>query len=353
MTGDLKTVGIVGAGVMGTGIMINCVMSGYDVVLCDRSQTVLDAASKRLSAFLDRQVQKGRLDGAAVAEFADRLTVSADNSALAACQMVIEAVFENLDLKRRVFAEIEGIVSPGAVLASNTSCLKIADIAEPLSRKDRLCGMHYFSPAEINPVVELIEGPETTGTVLSTAEGFLTTCRKEVIRCKDQRGFALNRFFCPYTNEATRIVEDGLADMAQIDEVAKDTFGLALGPFAVMNIIGTAVSLNAMQNLEPLGPFYTTSESLKTAGADNTPWSIPEEAKSLPPDTKAEIAERLTGAVLVPVLEILEEGTATIEAVDLGARLAFRFEKTPSDLMRELGKDGVAALVRKMTGDAP
>lgn len=334
----IQTVGIVGAGTMGAGIMINCTSSGLDVVLVDRSADVLDAAQAKQAKYLARQVSKDRITQDAADAAAARLTCATDSTALAECDLVIEAVFENLDLKKAIFAELDMIVRPDAILATNTSCLRLADIAEALTDPSRFCGMHYFSPAEINPVVELIEGPRTRPGVLAAAKGFLEQTKKTVIACKDQNGFALNRFFCPYSNEAVHMLDEGLATTGQIDDAARAAFGLAMGPFAVMNIIGTATNLNAVRNLSSLGPFYAPAKGLETQGADNSPWQIEDTPAPLDDATRQALIDRFVNSVLLPVCEEMTEGTATLEAIDTGARMAFRFEHTPGALLAELGE---------------
>ncbi|MBU3259878.1 3-hydroxyacyl-CoA dehydrogenase family protein [Roseovarius sp. PS-C2] len=337
MTKEIRTLGIVGAGTMGAGIMINAVTSGLKVVLVDRKPDILEAAKAKLASYLSRQVQKGRIEADTVEAMKARLSLSDEMSALAGADVVIEAVFENLDLKRTIFDTIEKVVPDDTLLASNTSCLRISDIAQVLKNPARFCGTHYFSPAEINPVVELIQGADTAPETLESAAAFLKLIGKEVIPCKDQNGFALNRFFCPYTNEAVRLLDEGVATAAQIDAVAKDAFGLALGPFAVMNIIGTATNLNAVRNLAALGPFYEPAASLEAHGKDNQPWEL--DPSPEPPGVAAQdqISARLTQAILLPVSELLAEGTATLEAIDHGARLAFRFGVLPGELMAKQG----------------
>ena len=345
---EIGNVGVVGAGVMGTGMMINTVMHGRKVVICDQSPEALASARDRLGAYLSRQIEKGRIESAFAQEARQRVTFVDDISKLSQADLVIEAVFERLELKRHVFVELEKVVGTEVILASKTSCLRLSEITEAIDRPERFCGMHYFSPAEINPVVELIEGHRTTHSVLSAARSFLESSGKVVIDCRDQNGFALNRFFCPYSNEAVRLLDENLATTGQIDQVARETFGVALGPFAVMNIIGTGTNLNAVQNLAPLGPFYRAAEGLIAQGRERLPWQINTQTDNLTAANKAEIAERLIASVLLPVLEILGEGTATMDAIDKGARLAFRFEKTPGMLIKRLGSDAVDRMVRAL-----
>lgn len=342
----IEQVGIVGAGTMGSGIMINCVTSGLGVVLIDRNPEVLAKATAKLDKYLDRQIQKERITRQQADEIVGRLTTASDMQPLSQCDLVIEAVFENLDLKKAIFKELDTVVKAGAILASNTSCLRLADIAEGLSNPSHFCGMHYFSPAEINPVVELIEGPNTSAQTLEAAKRFLEATSKTVIACKDQNGFALNRFFCPYTNEAVHILDEGLATTAQIDEIAKEAFGLSLGPFAVMNIIGTATNLNAVRNLGSLGAFYAPAQGLIDCGANNTPWQIEEAPAAVESSVRAQIAERLVNSVLLPVTEELNEGTATLDAIDTGAQLAFRFANPPGQIIADLGQEAALARVR-------
>jgi len=351
MSGTIQHIGIVGACTMGVGIMINGVASGLDVTLIDRDPAVLDAARGKLAKYLARQVEKERIGVGAVPAILHRLSTSVDMSALTGADLVIEAVFENLELKRSIFGALENEVSDTTILASNTSCLRIADIAEALERPERFCGMHYFSPAEINPVVELIEGPATAPGVLATAADFLQITGKELIACKDQNGFALNRFFCPYTNEAVRILDEKCATAAQIDVVAKEIFGLALGPFAVMNIIGTATNLNAVRNLAPLGTFYEPAQSLVEHGEENRLWELDPDPAPLNAATARKISDRLAGAVLLPVTELLHEGTATLADVDRGARLAFRFNRPPGQLLKEFGEEGTRSLIEAVSGN--
>ncbi|MES0825163.1 3-hydroxyacyl-CoA dehydrogenase family protein [Ruegeria sp. SCP11] len=348
MREDIHLIGIIGAGTMGSGIMINCVSHGFNVVLCDKDSKVLGNAKGRLDTYLTRQVEKGRMTSGDAKRTSARLTCVENVGALHNCDLVIEAVFEKLDLKKMIFAELEGVVQRNAVLASNTSCLLLADIADALEHQDRFCGMHYFSPAEINPIVELIEGPSTSQDVLSTAASFLNRTGKHAIPCKDQYGFALNRFFCPYSNEAVRLLDEGFGTCGQIDEVAMDTFGVAIGPFAVMNIIGTATTLHAVRNLEPLGPFYAAAKGLIANGADNTAWKLEEAPEAPDANLAKSIADRLTGAILLPVLEQLKEGCTSLDAIDRGAEMAFRFRKTPGILMKERGEEGVQRLIAKL-----
>ncbi|MFS4580408.1 3-hydroxyacyl-CoA dehydrogenase family protein [Phaeobacter sp. C3_T13_0] len=230
----MRTIGVLGAGTMGSGIALSTVMGGFDTVLSDNSDAALDRAQAKLVTYLARQVEKGRITEEETRTVSSRLTTVKTMGGLSKAGLVIEAIFEDLNVKKDVFSLLETIVRPDAALATNTSAQQVTDIAEALTHKGRFCGMHDFSPTEITPVVKVIRGLETSDATIDTALPFLEQTQKTAIRCKDQSSFALNRFFCPYTNEAVRCLEEGLGRTAQINAVAKSALGVAIGPFAVM-----------------------------------------------------------------------------------------------------------------------
>ncbi|WP_424944701.1 3-hydroxyacyl-CoA dehydrogenase family protein [Aliiroseovarius crassostreae] len=336
-------IGIVGAGAMGVGIAINCAINGHSVLLTDISNETLTRAINRYQDFVARQVDKGRLSNSEAKAALTRLGRSDALSELAPCEIVIEAVSENLPLKRQLFQELQNIVSGKCVLASNTSCLKLSDIAGVLKEKSRFCGLHYFNPAEINPVVELVATTETAARTLETMRAFLQSTKKTTIECKDEHGFALNRFFVPYCNEAARCLDEGLATAGQIDQVAREIFQASFGPFAVMNIVKTDIMLHAMRSLATLGPFYAEADGLERMGAGAQPWPIEDQPDHLPDPVAREIAHRLRGALLLPVAELLANDIASLEDIGLGAQLAFRMNRTPEDMLTGAGRTDALA----------
>lgn len=343
---NVQKIGVLGAGTMGAGIAISAVMGGFDVTLSDSSTAALDRAKAKLSKFLNRQVEKGRLTEADSTSIAKRLSVSEEISGLAGSELVIEAVFEDLEVKRQVFTQLEAIVSRETVLATNTSALKVGDIAEALEFKGRFCGLHYFSPAEVNSVVEVIQGADTDNATIEAVLPALAAGRKVAIPCKDQSGFARNRFFCPYTNEAVRCLEEGLGNHAQIDQVAKTALGVAIGPFAVMNIVKPSINLTAVQNLAHISPFYAASRELKRCGEAGEMWGIDSETPTLPADQAEVIGDRLRGAIFFAVLDQLSESVAAPKDIDIGAERAFTFAVGPVQMMQDLGLAETDRLVR-------
>ncbi|MFT3688578.1 3-hydroxyacyl-CoA dehydrogenase family protein [Paenirhodobacter sp.] len=270
---EIETVGIIGAGTMGAGIAITTAMAGLPTLLIDRSGQALDAARARLDVYLGRQVEKGRMTADEARVASATLRTGASFSDVAAADLVIEAVFERLDVKTALMAELEPVVSRHCLIATNTSCLRVSQIAQALTHPDRFLGLHYFSPAEINPLVELVRGDQTAPEAIEAAKEFLSATGRIALQCRDSNGFVVNRFFCPYVNEALRCLEDGLGSPAQIDRIACGLFGQPLGPFASMNIVGAPVMLHALENLAHLGALYEPAAKLRELAAANDKWA--------------------------------------------------------------------------------
>jgi 3-hydroxybutyryl-CoA dehydrogenase len=206
----IKNVTIIGAGTMGSGIAIALAQKGCGVQIVDISMDAIDRALDRAQVFYARQVEKGRMDEQLADTAHALLSGSTDFEIAANADLVIEAVFEDLDLKRETFDKLNDIVREDAFLATNTSCLKVGDIAEAVDNPGRFLGLHYFSPAEISPLVEIVKGEETDTATIEAMKAFCLDTGKQPLLCRDQNGFAVNRFFCPYTNEAVLLHEEGL-----------------------------------------------------------------------------------------------------------------------------------------------
>ena len=347
MADPIETVGIVGAGTMGSGIATAVAANGGTVLLFDQAEVQVRAAIAAAGSFVARQVEKGRMTREEAGAARKRVQPAASLADLAPADLVIEAVFEDFDLKARLFEELSHLLPAETLLATNTSCLRVDDVAAHVTGPERFLGLHFFSPAAINPVVEVVQGRASDPALVERAEAFCRAIGKRPIRCRDSYGFAINRFFCPYTNEAVRLLDEGLADTATIDRAAEAAFGVAMGPFAVQNIIKPRINLHAIQNLAPLGAFYAPAAGLVAQGSTDQPWQIegePPPALAVPPH----LVDRLRGAVFIAVLELLDEAVATPADIDDGARLALRFARPPCALMDELGAARVAALVQPL-----
>lgn len=344
----INTLAVVGSGTMGGGIAISAIAAGFPVVLIDTNKEMLQRAATRARKFLDRQVSKDRITQQDADTAFNTLQTSTTMDAAANVNLVIEAVFEDLATKQTVFQNLEAVVSDDCILATNTSALKVGDIADALNHPERLCGTHFFSPAEVNPVVEVVRAKVTAYDITETVQAFLRQCKKKPIACADQTGFALNRFFCPYTNEAARCLDDSLASPAQIDTVAMDAFGVPLGPFAVMNIVKPRINLAAIRSLEALGPFYAPAMAMADCGEADRLWEIEETPEALPQSTIQVIRDRLLGAVFTAVKQELSENVASGADIDLGAQMAFGFKEGPCAMMERLGTEDVDILIEDL-----
>jgi 3-hydroxybutyryl-CoA dehydrogenase len=205
--------------------------------------------------------------------------------------------------------------------------------------------MHYFNPPSMNPIVEVVRGARTSPAAIETALAFCKATQKMPVLCRDSSGFALNRFFCPYLNEAVRLYDDGVATPFEVDRVGCDALGAAAGPFVVINLVGSRVMLDAQSNLVALGRFYEPAKSVVRVGEQAGKWEIGDPS---PPDAARDkvIADRLLGATFLALLQELDEDVATTADIDLGARHAFKFGKPPCALMDALGRAEVERLVR-------
>ena len=340
---SIESVGILGAGTMGSGIAIATAQAGIAVTLVDSAGAQVDKALAGARGFYDRAVEKKRMTAEAAEAALGRLTGADDIEALADCDLVIEAVFEDFDLKAKVFDALSGVVGEDAIIATNTSCLRVSDLARHMRRPERFLGLHYFSPAQINPLVEVVKGEATSDEAYAEAEEFVRATQKLPLACRDSWGFAVNRFFCPYTNEASRLIDEGLATTAQVDRVAKTALGVAAGPFFVQNIIKPRINLHAIRNLAPLGGFYLPAKFLIAHGEADRPFEIAEDASGKSENDRI-VSDRLRGATFLPILQELDEGVAGADAIDMGAQQALRFTP-PCKLMDEIGRAEVERVV--------
>ncbi len=341
---SVQRVGIIGAGTMGSGIAIASAAHGCDIKLVDASSDAIARARKTAETFYGRNVEKGRMSADDAAAAIARIGGASSLQELGDRDLVIEAVFEDFDLKAKVFGELSGVVDAACVVATNTSCLRVSDLQASMTTPERFLGLHYFSPAQINPIVEVVRGAKTNQEVFDQAMDFCRATGKDPLPCNDQYGFAINRFFCPYTNEAARVLDEGLGTPAEIDLIAKEALGAAAGPFFVMNIIKPRINLHAIRNLGPLGDFYAPAASMKEVGDADQSWEIGA-AGEVPADRAAMITDRLRLGAFLPTLQELDEQLATPAVIDHGAREALKLAKAPCALMDSLGRDEVARIL--------
>jgi 3-hydroxybutyryl-CoA dehydrogenase len=235
-------VGVLGAGTMGAGIAQVASQNGCEVVLVDLNQDMLTKAENNLDKVLARLVEKGVVSDDDKINIQGRITYSTDAKDFKGSRIVIEAIVEKLEVKHAVFANLESIVSEDCILASNTSSLSIASIGSVLKNASRVIGIHFFNPAPLMPLVEIIPAVQTSEETLSTAKSLIDSWGKVTVLCKDTPGFIVNRVARPFYGEALRIYEEGIADFATIDWAMTELGGFRMGPFTLMDYIGNDVN---------------------------------------------------------------------------------------------------------------
>ncbi len=245
-------IGVIGAGTMGSGIAQVAAQSGHKVWLFDTNQAALEKASASLDKIMARLVEKGKMSREEAAIVIARINHCTDYQSFSKCGLVIEAIIENLEIKKKVFIALENEVSDTCILASNTSSLSIASIAASCNKPERVVGIHFFNPAPLMPLVEIVPAVQTTDTNLKQAKDLIDSWKKVTVVTKDTPGFIVNRVARPFYGEAIRMYEEGIADMATIDWAMKEIGGFRMGPFELMDYIGNDIN-------------YTVTETVWTA----------------------------------------------------------------------------------------
>ncbi|NJL07038.1 MAG: hypothetical protein HC900_01325 [Methylacidiphilales bacterium] len=340
-----RRLAIVGAGTMGTGIAINAAQNGMHVMVIDTNDAAAERAKRRAADVYSRFVQKGRMSERERATALSRLDLGSNIADVTRADLIIEAVYEDFAIKAPVFEEISRHAQPNALIATNTSALRVGRLAAHVVNPGRFLGLHYFSPAEINPVVELVSAETTAPETADLALAFLQATRRVALPCKDSPGFALNRFFCPYTNEAARLLGEGAGTIGEIERAAEEAFGAAAGPFRVMNLIKPRINLGAIRNLAELGPFYAPAPKMVEVGEADASFEIDQPLGPFNETRHAAMVGRIRGAAFLAILQELDQDVAAPSAIDTGAKLAFKFSHPPCALMDTLGRATVEALI--------
>lgn len=244
-----NSVGIVGSGIMAAGIAEVAARAGLRAVLRARSQDSLDTAVKQITGGLNRQVDKGKLDAGERDRILSNINTTTDLAGLADCDIVIESVIEDLATKQELFRQLDAIVKPGALLATNTSTLSVVDMARVTTRPDQVCGIHFFNPAAVLPLVEIVRPITASDETIARASSFVTTIGKDGVHVLDRAGFIVNALLFPYLNNAIRMLEAGTATMEDIDTAMKGGCNFPMGPFALLDLVGLDTSLSILETL--------------------------------------------------------------------------------------------------------
>jgi enoyl-CoA hydratase / 3-hydroxyacyl-CoA dehydrogenase len=326
---------VVGAGNMGSGIAQKMATEGFAVTLVDIDDEKVGRGMSLIEKTLTDGVQRGIFAAPDVAAILRRISGTSRFEDLAAVDLVVEAVFEDLDIKKRVFARLDEACRPDAILATNTSSYAVTELAGATTRPERVLGLHYFFHPAKNRLVEVVAGRVTNPIAYRRAWRLQEALGKTPIASSDSYGFIVNRFFLPWLIEAVRILEEGGANTATIDEAAKQAFGIAMGPFELMNVTGVPIALHAATTLgRAFGPLYEAPALLRTQVESGQHWTI---TGALDSGQFRVVADRLAAAACYVAGALVDEGVGTIEDTDIGARVGLRWKRGPFELMNHYG----------------
>lgn len=245
----MPKVSVIGAGTMGTGIAQVAATAGWDVVVNDSNESILQKSSESLVKVMDRLVEKGKIDREAADKILGRIDYTSDQNYFENSDLVIEAIIENLEIKQKVFSQVEKIVRPDTIIASNTSSLSLASIGASIENSLRFVGIHFFNPAPLMPLVEIIPAVQSSDATTAKAKEWIDSWGKLTVLAKDTPGFIVNRVARPFYGEALRIYEEGIASFATIDWAMKECGGFKMGPFELMDFIGNDVNYTVTETV--------------------------------------------------------------------------------------------------------
>ena len=331
----IQKIGIIGAGNMGSGIAQKIAQEGIQVVIVDIEdrfvQKGLDNIKKTLSEGVERKIFTDEQSK----EILSRIHGTTNKDEVKDADLVIEAIFEDMDVKKDLFKYLDSVCKDNTIFASNTSSFSITELASSINRDDRFVGLHFFYHPAKNRLLEVIPGKNTSESTVSLANIFSGMIGKTAIHVTDAPGFAVNRFFVPWLNEATRILEDGIANIPTIDETAKKVFKVPMGPFELMNVTGIPIAYHSTVGLgNKLGDFYIHSDCLKKQFESKEQWDMRGEVDASKADA---VEERLLGAVFTVSCTLATEDVSSIEDIDRGAKVGLRWRKGPFEMMNKYG----------------
>jgi 3-hydroxybutyryl-CoA dehydrogenase len=250
----IRKVGVVGLGTMGAGIAQVSITAGHETVGREVSQELAEQGRSKIEHYLGRAVEKGRMTVDERDAALGRLTLTAELSDLADCDLVVEAVLEELPLKREVFGELDRVTRPDAILATNTSALSVAEVAEATEHPERVVGMHFFNPAPVLPLVEIVRAPKSSDEVVRAAYEWAEQAGKRPVNCNDTPGFIVNRILIPLLNDCVRVLDEASVTPEDLDKAMVNGAGWPLGPCALVDLVGIDVHVHASEALhEKLG----------------------------------------------------------------------------------------------------
>ncbi len=236
--GDVRRVGVLGAGLMGSGIAEVCAKAGFTVVVREVDEKALAAGRRRIENSLSKAIERGKLEAKAGDEIRARLTFSSSLEEISSSDLILEAIVENLDVKREVYRALDEMCGPETIFCSNTSSLTITELAAATKRPDRFAGLHFFNPVPVMKLVEVVRGLATSEATVSAVTAFARALGKEPVACRDNSGFIVNRLLVPYLLDAIRAHEQGVGSLEDIDTGMKLGCAHPMGPFELLDYVG-------------------------------------------------------------------------------------------------------------------
>jgi 3-hydroxybutyryl-CoA dehydrogenase len=261
----VNRVGVVGSGIMGSGVAEVAAKAGHEVILRSRKQETADNMVAALEKSLNKQVEREKISAEERDATLARVTATSDLHALKDCDLVIESIVEDLAAKKEMFNELDRLVQDGAILATNTSTLSVIDLAMETGRPDRVCGIHFFNPATAMKLVEVVRPLTASDETINEALAFATKCGKSPVTVKDEAGFIVNALLFPYLNNAVKMLERGVATAADIDSAMQGGCNFPMGPLALLDLVGLDTSLSILDALyaEFKDPNYAAAPTLR------------------------------------------------------------------------------------------
>jgi enoyl-CoA hydratase/3-hydroxyacyl-CoA dehydrogenase len=335
---DIKKICVLGAGTMGAGIAQRAAQSGFQVSLRDIEDRFVQGGLDNIRKTLDEGIKRKKVTEDQAKAIIGSIQGTTDmGEAVEGAQLVIEAIFEDMEIKSKVFKEADELSADGTILVSNTSSLSITDMAGFVQDPGTFAGLHYFFPAAINRLLEVIAGEETSDETMDLLMDLGRVMGKVPIRCADSPGFIVNRFFVPYLNEACRLVDEGIASVATVDAAACEAFGIGMGPFALPIAYHSQCSLH-----DALGEAYAPSDLLKSQFDAEEQWDL---SGDVDEEGKQAAMNRLKGVVYTVAAQLMDEEVCSPEDADLGATIGLRWALGPFGMMNAEGTKEARYLV--------
>lgn len=331
---------------MGAALAQKFAQEGFHVILADRAKNFVDKGLANIQKTFEEGIEKKVFSQEQVESYLSDLTGTDSLADLKVCDLVVEAIFENFNAKIDLFRTLSEIVSKDCIIATNTSSFSVTELAKNISHPERFIGLHFFYHAAKNRLVEIIPGERTSSETLKDARLFSVLAGKDAIDCTDSYGFTVNRFFVPWLNESTRLLQEGIATKAEIDFVCMKVFGIGMGPFALMNATGVPIAYHSEKTLEVFGKLYEVAEALKSQAESGKLWEIEPPVEAIASSKEKMISSRMLGVVFFVCSQILEEKVSSATHLNRGAKIGLKWKYGPVDLMKSAGEAEVNRLVK-------